>query len=78
MIICEHCCEEMEPVLDVQTGGGYYGDTHATYELCDSVCPECGSDTHGIYVESESLRRYYRRFGFPGEEILKHVEMYRL
>ena len=73
MIICEHCSEQIEPLTRTESTGGYYGDTYATDEWEETICPECGADIQGVYVESESLRRYFRRFGFPGEEIAKHV-----
>ena len=73
MTICEHCSEQIEPLTRTDSTGGHYGDTYASHEWEETVCPECGCDTQGIYVEDELLRRYYRRFGFPSEEIAKHV-----
>ena len=73
MIICEHCAEPIKVIKATVSVGGHYGDTYATHEWEESVCPECNADIQGVYVEDESLRRYFRRFGFPAGELAKYV-----
>ena len=74
MTICEHCSEQIEPLTRTNSTGGHYGNTHAMQEWEEKICPECNADPiQGVYVEDELLRRYYRRFGFPGEELAKFV-----
>lgn len=64
MTICEHCAEPVEFEYDHTDE---YGMRDAGF-----MCPNM-HETVGVYVEDETLRRYFRRFGFPNDELAKHV-----